>query len=76
MSNWKNNGKAAGAVRTALAFHGGLVLLEIIALVHDIYSFGPGLFQYYTVDSNVLQLAVSLAVTARSPAFFSPASSV
>ncbi len=62
MSNWKNNGKAAGAVRTALAFHGVLVLLEIIALVHDIYSFGPGLFQYYTVDSNVLQLAVSCAV--------------
>ena len=36
-----------------------LVMLEAIAFVHDIYAFRFGLFVWYTVDSNVLQLIVS-----------------
>ena len=36
-----------------------LLVLEIIALIHDVYAFGFGLFEWYTVDSNVLQLLVS-----------------
>ena len=39
-----------------------LVILEIIALIHDCYAFGIGLFEWYTVDSNVLQLVVSALV--------------
>ena len=39
-----------------------IVILEIIALIHDCYAFGSGLFEWYTVDSNVLQLAVSALV--------------
>lgn len=36
-----------------------LIVLEIIAFIHDCMVFGPGLFQWYTVDSNILQLLVS-----------------
>lgn len=36
-----------------------LLMLEIIALIHDVYAFKFGLFEWYTVDSNVLQLLVS-----------------
>ena len=36
-----------------------LVILEIIAFIHDVYAFKLGLFEWYTVDSNVLQLIVS-----------------
>ncbi len=36
-----------------------LVILEAIAFIHDIYSFQLGLFKWYTVDSNVLQMVVS-----------------
>ena len=36
-----------------------LVVLEIIAFIHDIDAFGVGLFAWYTVDSNVLQLVIS-----------------
>ena len=36
-----------------------LVVLEIIAFVHDVYAFKLGLFEWYTVDSNVLQLIIS-----------------
>ena len=39
-----------------------LVILEVIALIHDIYVFGAGLFVWYTIDSNVLQLLVSASV--------------
>ncbi len=39
-----------------------IVILEIIAFVHDCYVFGIGLFEWYTVDSNVLQLIISAAV--------------
>ena len=36
-----------------------LVILETVAFAHDIYAFRFGLFEWYTVDSNVLQLVVS-----------------
>lgn len=36
-----------------------LLILELVAFVHDCYAFGVGLFVWYTVDSNVLQLLVS-----------------
>ena len=36
-----------------------LAILEIIALIHDIYAFGSKLFEWYTIDSNVLQLVIS-----------------
>ena len=36
-----------------------LVVLEIIAFIHDVYAFKLGLFEWYTVDSNVLQLIIS-----------------
>ena len=36
-----------------------LVIIEIIALIHDIYAFGSKLFEWYTIDSNVLQLVIS-----------------
>ncbi len=36
-----------------------LVVLELVALIHDITVFGAGLFKWYTIDSNVLQLIVS-----------------
>lgn len=39
-----------------------LVILEFIALIHDVYAFGIGLFQWYTIDSNVLQLVISALV--------------
>ena len=46
--------------KTAVVLHGILVILEVIALIHDIKAFGAGMFQYYTIDSNVLQLVVSV----------------
>ena len=39
-----------------------LILLEFIAFIYDLYSFKFGLFKWYTVDSNVLQLIVSALV--------------
>lgn len=39
-----------------------LVILEVIALCHDILAFGTGLFIWYTIDSNVLQLLVSVLI--------------
>ena len=36
-----------------------LLILEVVAFVHDCYAFGVGLFVWYTVDSNVLQLLIS-----------------
>ena len=36
-----------------------LVIIEIIALIHDICAFGSKLFEWYTIDSNVLQLVIS-----------------
>ena len=48
--------------RTVLLIHGILVLLETIALIHEIRVFGAGMLQYYTIDSNVLQLIVSAGI--------------
>lgn len=48
--------------RALVVVNGALVVLEVIALVYDFYSFGIGLFKWYTIDSNVLQLAVSALV--------------
>ena len=39
-----------------------LVILETVAFAHDIYAFRFGLFEWYTVDSNVLQFVVSVWV--------------
>ena len=39
-----------------------LVILELIAFIHDIYAFRFGLFEWYTVDSNVLQMIVSVLI--------------
>ena len=39
-----------------------LVIMETIALIYDCYSFGFGLFKWYTIDSNVLQLIASCFV--------------
>ena len=39
-----------------------LLILELVAFVHDCYAFGVGLFVWYTVDSNVLQQPVSVIV--------------
>lgn len=39
-----------------------IVILELIAFIHDIYAFRFGLFEWYTVDSNVLQMIVSALV--------------
>ena len=45
-----------------IALHGLLLLLEGIALVNDIQTFGWGMFRFYTINSNLLQLFVSAAV--------------
>jgi len=39
-----------------------LIVLEFIAFIYDLYSFKFGLFKWYTVDCNVLQLIVSALV--------------
>ncbi|MDO4418082.1 MAG: hypothetical protein Q4C02_07375 [Eubacteriales bacterium] len=39
-----------------------IVVLEIIALIHDCMVFGPALVKWYTIDSNVLQMGVSALV--------------
>ena len=53
---------ARAEIRPVVIVNVILALLEIIAFVHDCMVFGAGLFQWYTVDSNVLQLAVSVLV--------------
>ncbi len=39
-----------------------IIVLEIIAFIHDCMVFGLSLFKWYTVDSNLLQLIVSSLV--------------
>ena len=39
-----------------------IIVLEFIAFIHDCVAFGLSLFKWYTVDSNILQLVVSLLV--------------
>ncbi|WP_035769714.1 hypothetical protein [Butyrivibrio sp. NC2002] len=48
--------------KTVIVVNAVILALEVIALIHDIYAFGTGLFVWYTVDSNVLQLVVSALV--------------
>ena len=48
--------------QTAVILHGILGILEIIALIHDVRVFGAGMFRYYTIDSNLLQLVVSACI--------------
>lgn len=48
--------------RQVIAVNAVIVALEVIAFIHDIYSFGIETFKWYTVDSNVLQLFVSAIV--------------
>ena len=45
-----------------ITLHIVIIILELIALVHDIMVFGAGMFQYYTINSNILQLLVSLGI--------------
>ena len=39
-----------------------IVVLEIIAFIHDCTAFGTSMFKWYTIDSNILQLIVSAFV--------------
>ena len=48
--------------RPVIAVNTILIILEIIALIHDCTVFGTSLFKWYTIDSNVLQLCVSALV--------------
>ena len=48
--------------KLTIATHAILTILEIIALVYDIYSFGIAMFSYYTIDSNILQMLVSAGI--------------
>ena len=48
--------------RPTIVVNSILVVLELIALVHDCTVFGTGLFKWYTIDSNVLQLIISAFV--------------
>ena len=50
--------------KAAIVLHGIMVILELIAVIHDIRVFGGGMFQYYTIDSNVLQMIVSACLLA------------
>ena len=42
-----------------LILHTVLIILEVIARIHDVAVFGAGLFAYYTIDSNILQMFIS-----------------
>ena len=52
----------SGTWRALIAVNAALLVLEIIAFIHDCTVFGAALFKWYTVDSNVLQLVVSALV--------------
>ena len=43
-----------------ITLHLILIVLELIALYHDFATFGFACFKYYTIDSNLLQLIVSI----------------
>lgn len=49
-------------MKKAAYIHIILIILEVIALVHDLLSFGLGMFKYYTIDSNILQMVVSAVI--------------
>ena len=48
--------------RTAIIINSILIVLEIIAFIHDCTEFGLSMFKWYTIDSNILQLFVSVLV--------------
>lgn len=48
--------------RTAIIINSILIVLEIIAFIHDCTEFGLSMFKWYTIDSNILQLFVSALV--------------
>ena len=54
--------KNKSTVKKAAAIHIVLIILEAAALVHDLKSFGISMFQYYTIDSNILQMIVSILI--------------
>ena len=58
-----NNKKRSIQILTTI--HIILIVLEIIALIHDLQVFGLAMFQYYTIDSNILQMLVSAAIVFR-----------
>ena len=59
LTNKAGNMKNTANKKTVILVNLILVILEIIALIHDIRSFGAGMFKWYTIDCNVLQLVVS-----------------
>lgn len=48
-------------MKKILFLHIVLIILEIIARIHDLQVFGIRMFTYYTIDSNILQMVVSAA---------------
>ena len=48
--------------KKAAVVHTVVVILEVVALIHDFFAFGMPMFQYYTIDSNILQLVISAAI--------------
>ena len=46
--------------KLTIALHLVLIVLELAALFHDFSAFGFAMFKYYTIDSNLLQLLVSI----------------
>ena len=48
--------------KLTITIHAILVILEIIAFIHDIQAFGIAMFSYYTIDSNILQMLVSAGI--------------
>lgn len=46
-------------MNTMLFLHIILIILGVIARIHDAAVFGIRLFAYYTIDSNILQMIVS-----------------
>ena len=55
--NHKNSYK-----RPVVIINGIIVVLELIAFIHDCTAFGINMFKWYTIDSNILQLIVSAFV--------------
>ena len=57
-------GKDQEMRKKLIVIHLVLIVLEVVALVHDLQVFGAGMFRYYTIDSNLLQLIVSACLLA------------
>ena len=61
----KKIGKRKSILKKTIATHIILIILEFIALIHDLQVFGLAMFKYYTIDSNILQMLVSAAIVFR-----------